>query len=161
VKRPLTFWGVALLLPILHFLLQVGFGLGARAPDLLTVALLIVAREVRTGTAAGIGVAFGLLEDSFSVLAFGANAVAMCLVAILGSRSKDLFVGESLLFLGSYLVLGTWLRHALHWVLAGDIVRVGGGQQLLIHGPAAALYAAAAGILILLGTGVWRGEPAS
>lgn len=161
MRRPLVFWGVALLLPVLHFLLHVGFGLGPRAPDLLTISLLVLARELRTGAAAGVGVFFGVLEDAFSVLSFGGNAVAMCLVGILGSRSRDLFMGESLLFLGSYLLIGTWLRHVLHWMVAGDAVRVAGGQQFLVNAPLAALYAAAAGLVILLATGVWRPELAS
>lgn len=161
MRRSSVFWGVALLLPFLHFLFQVGFGLGAKAPDLLTVALLILAREVRTGAAAGIGFTFGLLEDAFSVLAFGANALAMSVVGILGARSREFFVGESLVFLASYLVLGTWLRYAIHWLVAGDAVREGGARLLLVTAPLAAFYAAAAGILILLGTGAWRGEPGS
>jgi rod shape-determining protein MreD len=161
VRRSSVFWGVALLLPILHFVLQVGFGLGPRAPDLLTVALLILSREVRTGAAAGIGFTFGLLEDAFSVLAFGANTLAMSVVGILGARSRDLFVGESLGFLASYLVLGTWLRYAIHWVFAGEALRDSGVRLLLVTAPLAALYAAAAGILILLGTGAWRGAPGS
>lgn len=156
MRGSLAFWGLALLLPAFHFLLRVGFGLGPWAPDLLTVGLLILAREVRSGTAAGIGVAYGLLEDAFSILAFGANAFAMALVGVLGSRSRDLFMGESFLFLGSYLVLGTWLRHALHWVLAGEAAREEGGRALLVGAPLTALYAAAAGIVIVLLTGVRR-----
>jgi rod shape-determining protein MreD len=159
MRRSLGFWGVALLLPVLHFLMQVGFGLGAAAPDLLTVALLILAREVRTGWAAGIGLFFGLLEDAFSVLAFGANAMAMSLVGILGARSRDLFMGESLRFLASYLVVGTWLRHGLHWLFAGEVVRAGAVRTLLVDAPAAALYAAVVGMVILLGTGAWQREP--
>jgi len=159
MSRSLGFWGVALLLPVLHFLLQVGFVLGTWAPDLLTVALLILAREVRTGWAAGIGFFFGLLEDAFSVLAFGANAVAMSVVGILGARTRDLFVGESLLFLASYLVLGTWLRHSLHWLLAGEALRAGAARTLLVDAPVAALYAAVVGMVILLATGAWSREP--
>lgn len=160
MRRSRGFWAVALLLPILHFLLQVGFGLGARAPDLLTVALLVIAREVRAGAAAGIGFAFGLLEDAFSLLAFGANAVAMSLVGILGARSRDLFVGESVLFLASYVFAGTWMRHALHWALAGSAVREGGMRSLLLEAPLAGLYAAVVGTALLLVTGAWRTEPA-
>jgi rod shape-determining protein MreD len=156
MRRSYLFWGVVLLFPILHFLLYVGFGLGAWAPDLLTVGLLILAREVRMGTAAGIGFGYGLLEDGFSVLAFGTNALSLSLVAILGARSRDFFVGESLLFLVSYLALGTLLRHFLHWLFAGEAVREIGGRSLLLGAPVAALYAAAVGIIILMGTGIWQ-----
>ncbi len=158
--RRLGFYRTILcLLPVLHFLLHVGFGMGRGAPDLLAVGLLLLAREVRTGTAAGIGFFLGLLEDAFSLLAFGANALACTLLGVLGSRSRELFVGESLLFLVSYLLLGTWLRAALHWVVAGDDVRRDATQALLIEGPMDAVYAALVGVLILLVTGVWRRDP--
>jgi len=145
----------------LHFLLHVGFGLGAWAPDLLTVGLLVLAREVRVGVAAGVGFAFGLLEDAFSILAFGANAVALTVVGILGTRSRDLFVGESLTFLVSYLGLGTWLRFALQWLVGGEGgPRPPAGQTLLVQAPLAALYAAGVGILLLRVMGAWSAERA-
>jgi rod shape-determining protein MreD len=150
---------VLVLLPVLHFLLHVGFGLGRVAPDLLAVGLLLAAREVRTGTAAGIGFLLGIMEDAFSLLAFGSNALACSLLGIAGARSRDLFLGESLIFLVTYLVVGTWIRAALHWVLAGDEVRRGAGVALLVEAPVDAGYAAAVGIGILLLTGAWRSDP--
>jgi rod shape-determining protein MreD len=146
-------------LPILHFLLHVGFGIGRLAPDLLAVGLLLLAREMRTGTAAGLGFFLGLLEDAFSLLAFGANTLACTLLGIAGSRSRDLFVGETLFFLISYLFFGTWLRAVLHWTVAGDEVRRDAGVSLLVHGPLDAAYAAAVGVGILLVTGAWRSDP--
>jgi rod shape-determining protein MreD len=147
-------------LPILHFLLHVGFGMGRGAPDLLAVGLLLLAREVRTGMAAGLGFLLGLLEDAFSLLAFGANTLACTLLGIIGSRSRDLFVGESLVFLVSYLFLGTWLRAVLHWVLAGEEVRREAGRALLVHGPVDAAYAATVGVVLLVATGAWSRDPA-
>ncbi len=158
MRGGILFWGVVLLLPVIHFFLHVGFGIGGWAPDLLTVGLLLVAREVRTGTAAGVGFGLGLMEDAFSILAFGANTLALTLVGIAGARSRDLFLGESLVFLFSYLALGTWLRVALHWILAGEAVRGPAVEVLAIQGPVGALYAAGVGVLILLMTGAWR-EP--
>lgn len=160
--RHLTLYrAVLVLLPILHFLFHVGFGMGRGAPDLLAVGLLLLAREVRTGAAAGIGFVLGILEDAFSLLAFGASALACTVLGILGSRSRDLFVGESLGFLVSYLFLGTWARVALHWLVAGEEVRREAGLVLLVEGPMDALYAAGVGVGLLLATGVWRGEPTS
>jgi hypothetical protein len=102
-------WGTWILVAALvfvHFLLHVGLGYGRGAPDLLTVALLLAAREVRVGTAAAVGLLFGLLEDALSVLAFGANAVAMTAIGILGALTRDLFVGDSRLFAVSYFFVG-------------------------------------------------------
>ena len=116
-------WGTVVLLVTLHFFLHVALGLGAEAPDLLTVALLVAAREVRMGTGAAVGFAFGLLEDAFNVLAFGANTIAMTLTGAVGARTRDLFVGDSLIFVVSYLFLGKWLRDLIFWVVIGNSLR--------------------------------------
>jgi rod shape-determining protein MreD len=152
---------ILIALPLLHFLLHVGFGIGRGAPDLLAVGLLLLARELRMGAAAGVGLILGLMEDAFSLLAFGANALTCTLLGIVGSRSRELFVGETLLFLVSYLFFGTWLRSVLHWVLAGEEVRRDAGVTLLVHGPVDAAYAAGVGVALLLATGAWRRDPSS
>ncbi len=87
MKTPPRIWGVVGLLILLHFGLHVSLGLGESAPDLLAVALLIGAREVDMGRAAGLGFILGFLEDAFSVLAFGASTFALTLVGIGGARS--------------------------------------------------------------------------
>lgn len=156
MNRGFLVWAIALLLPATHFFLKVGLGFGLWAPDLLTVALLLLARELRTGKAAAIGFCFGLLEDGFSILAFGANTLTLTLLGILGARSRDLFVAESAGFFLGYLAVGSWLRYALHWVLAGGAGRESAGQVLLIQGPVAALYAAGVGVVFLLLTGAIR-----
>jgi hypothetical protein len=153
MRRGPLFWLVVLLLPGIHFLLRVGFGAGALAPDFLTLALLLAARELSTTRAAGIGFGLGLLEDAFSILAFGANAVTLTVLAVAGSRTKDLFVGESVSFFLGYLFLGSWLRYALHWVVAGAEVRGGAVRVLLLEAPVGAAYVAAVGVLLLLATG--------
>jgi hypothetical protein len=153
MKRSLLFWVVVVLLPPAHFLVQVGLGAGRFAPDLLVIAVLLLARELRTSRAAAVGFVFGLLEDAFSILAFWANTVTLTLLAVAGSRTRDLFVGESAAFFVGYLALGSWLRHALHWVVAGGESRVSAGRLLLVEAPVNALYAAGVGVLLLLGTG--------
>ena len=42
------------------------------------------------GSAAGLGFVFGLLEDAFSILAFGANTIAMTLVGAIGEGELHL-----------------------------------------------------------------------
>lgn len=153
MRRGPLFWLIIVLLPVGHFLAQVGFGMGRLAPDLLTLAVLLVSREMRTSRAAGLGFVFGLMEDAFSILAFGANALTMTLLAVAGSRTRDLFVGESVSFFVVYLFLGSWLRYALHWVVAGDEVRRAAGNVLLVEAPLASAYVAVVGVVLLLGTG--------
>lgn len=148
-------WGVVLLLAVVHFLLHLGLGLRDVAPDLLTVALLLGAREVGMGTAAGIGLLFGLLEDAFNVLSFGANTVAMTVVGAVGALTRVLFVGDSLFFLVSYLFVGKWVKDALFWALAGGTVREPFVEAVLIQGTIQAGYAAVVGVVVMVFTGAW------
>jgi rod shape-determining protein MreD len=135
---------------VLHFFLHLGLGLGGGAPDLLTVALLLAAREVGMGAGAGVGFFFGLMEDSFSVLAFGGNTLSMTLVGILGSRTRDLFVGESIGFHFWYLAVGIWGRGLVHWVVAGEGLREPFLNVVLVDGTVAALYGGLVGAFFLI-----------
>lgn len=155
MSGPLRVWLVVGLLGVLHFVLHLGLGLDEAAPDLLTVGLLLAVREVEPGTGAGIGFAFGLLEDAYSALAFGANALALTVVGAVGARSRDLFVGDSLMFLVVYLFVGKWSRDLLYWVLAGEGLREPFVRAMLMEGTVAAAYATAVGLVALGLTGVW------
>jgi cell shape-determining protein MreD len=135
---------------LLHFILHIGFGIGRAAPDLLTIALLLVAREVGLGSAAAAGLFFGLLEDSLSVLAFGANSVTMTAVGMIGSLTRDLFMGDSRLFVVSYLFVGKWTRDFAHWILIGDELRRPFTEEVLVQGGMGALYVAAIGLVLTL-----------
>lgn len=153
MKRTGAFWLALILLPFLHFLLRIGFGLGNAAPDLLTLALLLTARELRGGAAAGFGFFYGLLEDAFAILSFGANTLVMTVIGILGARTRDLFIGESALFYMLYLGGGMWARAALHWLLSSPEGRGAPGPALLVEAPLVALYTTGAGLLLLFLTG--------
>jgi rod shape-determining protein MreD len=138
------------LLVVLHFLVHLGLGIGRGAPDLLTLALLLAVRETGMGWAACLGFCFGLLEDSFSGLAFGANTLAMTLIGIVGSRTRDLFVGDSLLFFFFYLAVGKWLRDLVQWVATLEAGREPFLNTVLLDGSLAALYVAVVGLLLIL-----------
>jgi rod shape-determining protein MreD len=155
VRGSIRVWATVVLLAFLHFFLHLGMGLGNAAPDFLTISLLLAAREVGMGTAAGIGFAFGLLLDAFSLLAFGANTVAMTLVGAAGARTRDLFVGDSFFFVISYLFLGKWVKDLLHWLLVGEGLREPFVQALLVESSVNALYVAVAGVLVVTITGAW------
>jgi len=155
MKAGPVFWLVVVGLGMLHFLLHVGFGLGPVAPDLATVALLLAARELGMGAAAGVGFGLGLLEDALSVLSFGANGVAMALVGVVGAITRDLFVGDSLVFLVSYFIAGKFVRDLVHWVMVGESLRQPFVDQVLVQGLIGAVYAAVVGIIVLAVTGLW------
>jgi rod shape-determining protein MreD len=125
-------------------------GLGREAPDLLSVALLLAVREMGMGPGGGLGFFLGLLEDAFSVLAFGANALSMTVVGILGARTRDLFVGESLGFYFWYLTIGIFARNLIHWVVAGEGLREPFLNAVLMNGSVAALYGGVLGAVLVL-----------
>jgi rod shape-determining protein MreD len=158
-RRPV----LAFLVPALavtHFFLHLGLGVGSGAPDLLTVALLLAARELGMGGGGALGFLFGLLADSFSVLAFGANTLAMTVVGILGSRTRDLWVGESLFFYFWYLAAGIWLRGLIHWVVSGVNPREPFLNAVMVDGTLAAVYGALVGLLLIIPFGGGRrGRP--
>lgn len=141
-------WVVAIALVILHFLLHVGLSYGREAPDLLTLAVLLLARDLSVGRASVVGLAFGLLEDALSVLAFGANSMAMTLVAIGGAATRDLFVGDTRLFLVSYVFIGKLTRDLIHWAAVGEGLRQPFVEQVVIEGGIASLYLAAVGLVV-------------
>jgi rod shape-determining protein MreD len=143
-----------LMLVLLHLVLHLALGYGRGAPDLLTVAVLLGARRLSGAGAAVYGFLLGLLADSVSLVAFGREAFTYAFVGFLGARSRDLFVGDSLMFVGLYLFAGKWLHDALFHLIAGAAARGDVVSALLIHGPVGGVYAAAAGILLLL---VYRG----
>ena len=148
-RNPASFWVFFALLLVAHFVLHLALGLGATAPDLLTAALLLAARRVRGAAAAVIGLGLGILSDALSASSFGADAVALTVLGYLGARSRDLFDGDSLLFVGVYLFLGKWLHDALYWVLASEL-RGNAMAQLVIQAPLAALSTAIGGTIALL-----------
>lgn len=145
-----TFWLFIALLVGTYFFLRLTLGLGASAPDLLTVAVLLGARPLPGGGAAALGFGLGILDDAAAVTAFGAAAATFTIIAYIGARSRDLFVGDSLLFLTAYLFLGKWAQEILYYLLAPSIRRGDAVEALLVQAPLQALYAAAAGLVAIM-----------
>lgn len=137
--------GVAVL-AFLHFALRPVFNEWFASPNLLVAALLIGARQVRPGYGAVLGFLLGLFEDAMAVSYFGMSMALLALLGYLGSRTRDLFLGEELAFMGAYLLCGTWIYEAvLHLVQGGN----GLLMDLLVRAPAAALLTAVIGHLLL------------
>jgi len=153
-------WILVGFLVLLHFSLHVAMGLRSGAPDLLTVALLLAAREVGMARAAALGFVFGLLEDALSVIGFGANTLAMTIVGMSGAFTRELFVGDTRLFVISYFALGTLMRDLLHWVMLGEDLRRSFVEQVLVQGTVGGLYAAAVAFVLLTVSGLTRVERA-
>jgi len=141
-------WLFIVILVVLHLILRLGLGLGHLAPDLLVVALLLAAREIRAGWAAGLGLALGIIDGSMVPFNLGASALALTIVGFLGARTRELFSGDNYLFVALYLFVGKWLYDTLLYLVTGDLFSSGAAYLLLIS-PLTALYAAAAGVVAL------------
>jgi rod shape-determining protein MreD len=144
------FWVFIAVLIVLNFALSLGLGLGPAAPDLLVPAVLLGARRLSAGWAAVLGFGAGILQDSLALIGFGASAVLLTVLGFLGARSRDLFYGESLLFIALYLFVGKWVFDVTRYFVvgsvgAGDVVR-----ELLVQAPLAAVYSAASALVALV-----------
>lgn len=155
IGRPRA-WALALLLFAAHFLLHVGFSFGRGAPDFLTLAVLLLAREISMGRAGLAGFVFGLCEDALSVLAFGASSIAMTVIGIVGAATRDLFVGDSRAFLVSYVFIGKLARDLIHWIALGEGLRQPFVEQVVVEGGIAALYLALVGAMVAEVWGIGR-----
>lgn len=137
--------GFLVVLLVLNFALRVGLGLGTLAPDLLVVAFLLLAREVKPGTAAGFGVLFGLLQGAVNYTV-GATSVALALLGYLAARSREVIAGEGPVMLALYLLAGKWLYDALVYAGLATTGAQGPVSALLGLSLIGALYAALVGV---------------
>jgi rod shape-determining protein MreD len=142
------YWVFILILVVVHLVVHVAIGLGPMAPDLLTIAVLLSARRLSGAAAAGLGLALGLLVDALSLTSFGALAFVYTILGFLGARSRDLFEGDSLLFVAVYIFLGTWLREAIYVALTRSALNQPWGV-LVTSAPVAAAYTALSAMIAL------------
>lgn len=142
------FWVFIGCLVVLHFVLRLGVGLGQLAPDLLLVALLLAAREMRAGWAAGLGLALGIIDGSMVPFNLGASALALTVIGFLGARTREIVSGDSFVFVALYLFGGKWLYDTLLYLITGDLFTASATDLVLVS-PLTALYAAAAGVVSL------------
>lgn len=143
------FWVFIAILVVLHLVVHVAIGLGTAAPDLLAIAVLLAARRMKGSGAAAVGLLLGLLNDALALTTFGATALVFAVIGFLGARSRDLFEGDSLLFVAVYIFLGKWLRDALFLVMT----RSASGDPwgiLVTSTPIAAIYAAITAMIAIM-----------
>jgi rod shape-determining protein MreD len=135
------------LLAVLHFALGPLFDLWIAKPNLLLCAALLAARQLRPTPAVIVGFVLGLLQDAMAVSHFGLATILLVVITYLASQTRDLFLGEEPLFIGTYLVVGTWLYETIGYLL------IGAGAHpisyLLLQVPLDSLATAAVGYLVL------------
>lgn len=111
--------GAVLVLGFLHFALAPLFDTWFASPNLVLCAVLVSARQLRPGAAAAVGFVLGVLVDAMAVSHFGLATLLLVLVAYLGSLTRDTFVGEEPLFMGTYLFVGTWIYEVVIYLVLG------------------------------------------
>ena len=148
-SRTSAFWTFIVVLILLHLTFRVGFGL-LFVPDLLVVAALLGSRRLGGAAAAGFGLGLGILADALATVGFGATAVAFVIVCYLGSRSRNLFEGDSFLFILCYVFAGAWLIELIRFLLDGSVQRGEAWMTLVTMVPLLALYTGIAGFVSLL-----------
>jgi rod shape-determining protein MreD len=149
MNRAASFWTFILVLILLHLTLRLGLGFDA-LPDLLVVAALLGARRLGGPAAALFGLLLGVLADALAVVAFGATAVAFVVACWIGSRSRNIFEGESYLFLVVYVFLGAWLIDAIRFFVGGAAGRGEVPMMLLRQAPLTALFTAVAAVIAVV-----------
>ncbi len=137
-------------LVIAHFVLRVGYGLGGIVPNLLVLAVLLAAREMRPGSAAGLGLLLGLLEGAAVAATLGASAVVLVVLGYLGARSREWLESETFLALALYLFVGKWLYDALLFLVLEMKFDAPPISNLLLVSPLAALYSALVGAVVMI-----------
>ena len=81
----------------------------------------------------------------------------MTIVGVAGARTRDLFVGDSLLFLVSYLFVGKWLRDLVYWISVGEDIRQPFIESMLMGSGLAAAYATVVGVVAIAISGsLWE-----
>ena len=135
-------------LVVLHFLLQVGLGLGQLAPDLLLVAFLLASRRLRPGWAAGLGFGLGLLQGAVAYNV-GIHSLALTVLGYVAARSREWLASEGPVYLFVFLFLGK-LAYDLA-LLAVAVAGAGTGAlwaQLLVT-VVQAVYAGGVGVAVV------------
>lgn len=148
-SRSSSFWTFIGILILLHLVLRLALGMTI-VPDLLVVAALLGSRRLGGWPSALYGLVLGILADSLALVAFGATAVAFVIVCYLGSRSRNLFEGDSYLFVAFYAFLGAWLVDVIRFFVGGSMGRGLELSYLVTGGLLSALYVAVAAVVSLI-----------
>ncbi|MFN0179697.1 MAG: rod shape-determining protein MreD [Gemmatimonadales bacterium] len=133
----------------LHFYLRPWFGEGGAAPDLLLLAMLLVAIRTRPGTAAIIGFVVGLVTDILTPARFGAGALAHTVVGYLAAWGRGLFFPDNLLVNAGVFAGGVWLRTLLV-LLASQATFAELTRVALIWSPIQAVVTAIVGVIVVV-----------
>lgn len=92
---------------LVHFTFHRLFVRWPVAPNLLIGGLLLAALRLRSGHAAFLGFALGILEAATGLEGMGSISLVLTLVAYLAARSRDLLFADARYYTPIYLFVGT------------------------------------------------------
>ncbi len=122
---------------------------GPWLPDLLVLALLLLAIRQRPGLAAVTGFVVGLIADVLTPAHFGSQILAHVLVGWGASWGRSLFFADNLFVNFALFLVGTWVRNLLVLLLSGTDV-----PMLLVQmatwSPLQGLSTAVVGVVVVL-----------
>jgi rod shape-determining protein MreD len=125
-------------------------GMTETLPDLVPIALTIVAVRRGMGWAAMVGFLAGVFEDSFATSHLGLNALAWTFAGSVGGAMRGSLYGNRVA-LSVILAGGLKLIHDIIYsviYLRGAPADI--ASRLLIHGPLAAAYSAGLALVIFI-----------
>lgn len=119
------------------------------APDLLLLAMLIVAMRSRPGIGAVVGFITGLATDILTPARFGAGALAHTIVGYLAAWGRAVFFPDNLIVNAGLFALGAWVRTLLVLLASGAPPAELAGT-LLVWAPIQAVTTALAGVIVVM-----------
>jgi rod shape-determining protein MreD len=144
-------WRVAFVILLLvagHFYLRPWVGNRA-APDLLLLAMFLVAMRSRPGMGAVVGFITGLATDVLTPARFGAGALSHTVVGYLAAWGRAVFFPDNLLVNAGLFAAGVWVRTLLVLLVSGsspgELASV-----LLVWAPIQALTTAVSGVVVVV-----------
>ena len=137
-----------LALVVLHLVVNVALPLGALAPDLFALTVLMASQRLGSAWGAALGLVLGLVEDSMSLTSFGASAFALAVMGGVAGRLAEVLKGDSPVFRFVLFAVGKWLRDLLAWLVADAATRPPFVDSLLVEATVAALYTASVGTAV-------------
>lgn len=158
--RPTVFATFVVTLVFVDVALHTGLGLGAVAPDLIAVAVLLVARRATATRAVVLAVCLGLLDDAMGIGNLGARSLGLGAAALLGTSSLRIFEGEGAVFMALYLFIGKWAADAIVSLVLSAASARQAALALVTSVPLEAAWASLAGLLALFTFRVVAGRAA-
>jgi rod shape-determining protein MreD len=156
VSRRQRRWRVAFVIALLvagHFYVRPWFGARV-APDLLLLAMMLVAIRSKPGVAAVVGFVVGLTSDVLTPARFGAGALAHTIVGYLAAWGRAVFFPDNLIVNAGLFAAGVWARNLIVLLASGAAPSELFGS-LLIWAPIQALATALVGVVIVVAFRNW------